>query len=96
MKTITNNVPRHIIDASSLTPAEREQFDYLDWDAIEDGRGSASFVCYLGELYDLGEFERCGIPGWDGQQTDSAFSATVIRFVQADYDDAVVVGRVYS
>ena len=39
-----------------LTPDERKQFDYLDWDAIDAGTDSASFVRHRGELYDLGSF----------------------------------------
>lgn len=32
---ITNHVPRDIIDAWNLTPAEREQFDYIDWSTLK-------------------------------------------------------------
>jgi hypothetical protein len=101
----TNGVPRDVIDAHELTASERSGFDYLDWSAIDDGRDSASFFRYRGELYDLGEFTRdygiakgSGLPAhlsaWDGYQSDSAFSATVVRIV--DGGDRVVVGRVYS
>lgn len=27
----TNNVPRDVISGHELTPAEREEFDYIDW-----------------------------------------------------------------
>ena len=62
----TNNVPRPIINAWELTPEERKEFDYLDWEAIEDGRDSASFFRYRGELYDLSEFVRIVPQGGDG------------------------------
>ena len=94
MRVITNNHPRPIIDAWDLTPAEREEFDYLDWPAIDDGRDGASFVRYRGRLYDLGEFERTHyhdepVGSWDGIAVDSFFSGVVIRLVDDDY---VVVG----
>lgn len=92
----TNNVPRDVIDAWSLTPDERKEFDYLDWQAIEEGRDSASFFRYRGELYDLGEFSRITPPGsrimhpmecqnpdfqgWDEYQSDSFFSGMLIRY----------------
>jgi hypothetical protein len=105
VKVVTNNVPREIIDAGQLTATERSQFDYLNWEAIERGEDSASFFRYRGELYDIGEFSAdygitrgTGLPErlskWDGYQSDSAFSATVIRFVEDN--ERIVVGRVYS
>ena len=91
----TNYVPRDIVYAWELLPAEREEFDYLDWDAIERGEGyNDQFFRYKGEVYDLGEFERSNVAGWDGQQTDTFFSATLVRYVD-DYE-RVVVGRIYS
>lgn len=102
---ITNNVPRPVIEAYELNATERAEFDYLDWAAIEAGSDSASFFRYRGQLYDLGEFSRdygitrnAGLPEhlskWDGYQSDSFFSATVVRFV--DDGEAVVVGTVIS
>lgn len=40
-------------------------FDYLD------SATSQEFIRYRGELYDLGEFIRTDIPGWDGVQAHS-------------------------
>lgn len=100
MKITTNSVPRDLIDAWQLTAAERAEFDYLDWDAIEAGRDSATFFRYRGELYDLGEFmrgygithgSRPHLTSWDGYASDSAFSATVVRLVG---DDQVIVGYI--
>jgi hypothetical protein len=92
----TNNVPRDVINAWELTAAEQAQFDYLDWEAIEDGRDSAQFFRYRGELYDLSQFSRvihpdaqrahpmeCSEPafqGWDGYMSDSFFSGMLIRW----------------
>ena len=101
----TNNIPRDIVDAWELTPAERADVDYLDWQAIEEGRESASFFRYRGSLYDLGEFtadygmtKGSGLPDhlsrWDGYMSESAFSAIVVRF--ANDMESVVVGYVYA
>jgi len=102
----TNNVPRDVIDAYELTTDEREQFDYLDWAAIERGEDSASFFRYRGEVYDLGEFvanmrDTGGgttgtgdLSAWDGFMADSFFSAIVVRYV--DNFERVVVGLALS
>lgn len=105
LTVVTNNVPRDILDAYELSPKERESFDYLDWEAIADGRESASFFRFRGQLYDLGEFSRdygitrgSGLPDhlarWDGYMGETAFSAMVIRIVEDG--ERVVVGRVIS
>jgi hypothetical protein len=100
MRITTNNVPRDLIDAWELSPTEREEFDYLNWDAIEAGEDSATFFRYRGQLYDLGEFTRWDGPEfsplakWDGYRADSFYSALVIRFV--DDHERVVVGLALS
>lgn len=106
VKVVTNNVPRDVVNAYELTPKEREEFDYLDWDKLEKGEDSASFFRYKGEVYDLGEFTRdygiakgSGLPEhlsqWDGYRSDSFFSAMVVRYVGEDCEH-VVVGLVMS
>jgi hypothetical protein len=105
MRVITNHVPRDVIDAWELTPAERAEFDYLNWPAIERGEDSASFFRYRGQLHDLGEFTAdygitrdAGLPDalskWDGYRSDSFFSALVVRFTEDN--ERVVVGLVLS
>jgi hypothetical protein len=105
MRIITNHVPRDVIDAWELTPAERAEFDYLDWPAIERGEDSASFFRYKGELHNLSEFSAdygitrgAGLPEalskWDGYRSDSFFSALVVRYVE-NYE-RVVVGLMLS
>ncbi len=97
---ITNNVPRDIVEAYELTEADRSEFDYLDWDAIESGNDSAQFFRYKGKTYDLGEFEVWDNPAsptrgnWDGFRSDSFFSAVVVRYV--DDFERVVVGMCFS
>lgn len=95
VRITTNNVPRPVVDASELTPREREEFDYLDWSAIDAGTDSASFFRYKGQAYDLGEFMRDACPeGWDGGRADSAFSGLVVRIVEDG--ESVVVGLALS
>lgn len=106
MKITTNNATRPIIDAWELTEQEQKEFDYLDWEAIKEGRDSASFVRYQDTLYDLGEFSRiiapdarrhhpmeCAEPAfqdWQGYMSDSFFSGLLIRYVD---DESVIVAR---
>jgi hypothetical protein len=102
MTIITNNVPRYVIEAYELTDAERKEFDYFNWEAIERGEESASFFRYKGQVYDLGEFDYgYGMPvdsplrKWNGHLLDSFFSGIVVRYVN-DCFDTVIVGRFYS
>ncbi len=95
---ITNHVPRFIVDAHELTADERSEFDYYEWDKIEAGEDSASFIRYKGELVDLAEFEVWDNPssptrqGWDGIRPDSFFSGLVVRYADEAFE-TVVVGR---
>jgi hypothetical protein len=92
----TNNVPRDVIEAYQLSAKERDEFDYIDWPAVDRGEGSASFFRYKGELLDLGEFmvwDGVGhpFPKWDGYRSDSFFSGLLIRYTE-DFE-SVVVGQ---
>lgn len=70
----TNNVPRDVIDAWQLTTDERAEFDFIDWDAVEDGRDSPEFFRYRGQLYYLESEGRPEFaPGWHGYLSDSFF-----------------------
>jgi hypothetical protein len=94
---ITNHVPRDVIDAYELTADERADFDYIDWPAVDDGRESATFARYRGELYDLSEYmdaSGVGIDGWHGYRPDTFFSGVLVRY--CDDHERVIVGRYYS
>lgn len=95
----TNNVPRYTIDAYQLTEKERQEFDYIDWQAIDEGSNSATFFRYKGMLYDLGEFMRVenneSLKGWDGYSSDSAFSGVMIKWADSDCE-SVIVATYYS
>lgn len=99
---IIPDVPREILDSSDLSPAEREEFDYLDWKKIDAGEDSASFVRYGGDLYSLDQFMRVeenghlSSLGWTGYHADSAFSAILIRIVTVDGESLAIMGRYYE
>lgn len=94
MDIVTNNIPRNLIEDYQLSEKKREEFNYLDWAAIDDGRDSATFFRYKGRLYDLGEFVRTpkSLKPWDGMAYDGAFSGILIRLV----DDQIIVGQYFS
>lgn len=92
----TNNIPRPVVYGYELSAAERAEFDYLDWDKIERGEGSATFVRYKGELYDLNDTEGNFPPDhrWF-YRSDSFFSGVLFRYAtngygETDYDHLVV------
>jgi hypothetical protein len=104
LTVITNHVPRFIVDAYELSASERAEFDYIDWPAVNDGRDSASFFRYRGELYDLSEFQTTGelhsfgelspLRAWHGYLSDSLFSGVLVRYCE-DHE-SVIVGRYFS
>ena len=105
MTIVTNNIPRDIIAAHELTTQERQQFDYLDWEAIDDGVCDAQFFRYRGELYALDQFcrvispdaQRChpmecaepAFQGWDGYLSDSFFSGMLVKYAD-DFERIVI------
>lgn len=98
---ITNHRERPVVEAYELNRDEREEFDYIDWPAVDRGEASASFVRYKGELHDLGEFTHTSdlhqapeLRTWHGYQSDSFFSGLVVRY--SDDFEYVVVGRYMS
>lgn len=104
---ITNNVPRDLIEAYELTAEERSEFDYLNWQAIDEGTDSATFFRYKGTLYDFGEFESLNhryqlarenedkLKDWSGIQPDSFFSGLLIRWPVCEDVERLVIARYY-
>lgn len=94
MDIVTNNIPRNLIDAYQLSDKAREEFDYLDWEKIDNGEDSATFFRYKGRLYELGEFVITpkSLKPWDGMAGDSFFSGVLIRLV----DDQIIVGQYFA
>ena len=100
---VTNNVPRHTIDASELSKSERCEFCYLNWDGIDAGEDSATFVRYRGNLIDLGDMPMASDDikalGFDGFSADTYFSGIAVRYFGADGEliddgDSVLVALV--
>ena len=99
MEIRTNNVPRFTLDAYELTAKEREEFDYLDWEAIDAGNDSATFFRYKGQLYCLSEVLRIdeylpSLQGWDGYTNDSFSSGLVVKLMGDG--DRIIVGQYFS
>lgn len=76
-----------LIYDGELTADERDQFDYLDWAAIDRGEDSATFFRRErdGNLYELGQFMRTQEGGdlrrfgYHGFAADSAFSGIAVH-----------------
>lgn len=107
MEIITNNVPRPLIYGFELTEKEKTEFDYLDSEEIETHaffryRGQvydlSEFVRIIpqgGNGTCFGHYDYSGeLKGWHGIQTDSFFSAVVVRLT--DDGETVVVGLALS
>ena len=95
---ITNNVPRDIVHAYELPIKVRDDFDYLDWTAIEMGEANAEFVQYKGEWYDINDMMSThGVQfdgSWDAYISDSFFSGILLRYA-AEESEQVIMGRYY-
>lgn len=52
---ITNNQPREIL--SWIPESAQKEHDYINWEAIENGSDSCSFVCYKGTYWNINETE---------------------------------------
>lgn len=97
----TNHVPRDLIDGYELTPKEREQFDYLNWEAIDAGTDSATFFRYKGELTCLDQVVRVEPGGeltdlgWDGCVGWSFSSGLVFRYARGTDFEQCIIGYYY-
>jgi hypothetical protein len=92
MKITTNNVPRPFIPANWIEDKERKEFDYLDWDAIDEGKESYDFFRYKGQLYNVDELQVWSHDdNWDRYFAWTYFSGIVIKFVRDD--EEIIVGR---
>ena len=86
--TITNIETVPVIDATDLSDEERKDFNWIDssdtltWD-------EADFFRYRDSVYCLSDFESTSVPDYDGQHTDSFFSAILVKYVN-DFEDVKV------
>ena len=97
MKIKTNNHNRELQSFQALPESEHAMFDYIK----DDERYSNRLFNYLGEWYDVGEFVRIvsqskavgfqhgtddpALLQWDGIQTDSYYTAVVVRYIDDEY-----------
>lgn len=89
MNIITDHKWRNLLHSYELSKRWRKEFDYIDADDFDDH----AFIRYRGQVYDVSEFMRTGIEGWDGIATDTFFSGTLIK-LSPDGEQAKM-GRVY-
>ena len=87
MKIITNNQPRSILDYADLATEYQCELDH-----VEDGDG---FFIYKGGAYNLSDFMRCDLDGWDGVFNLTAFSGLLVRVDNSD-DATVTVAYYYQ
>ena len=95
----TNHHPRPMLRVDELPAGVRaEYFDYVN----EDSQDGASFFQYRGWWYDAHEFTVAPNDlkgrGWDGVQTDSAWSGIAVQWFDADgeyREDEIVVASLY-
>lgn len=92
MKITTNNRPRPLLSGWQLPESARAEFDYYDDETFSD----ASFFSYKGQFYDLGQFTRSAIPGWDGSIAELWFAGLLVKLVETDTGPGVIVGRWFS
>ena len=89
---ITNHKSRDLSSWFDLPESERADFDYVE----ESDRYNYRFFKYLDSWYDCHEFEHASgdlrASGWHAWQTDSHFSATLIKYTD---DDTITVGRAH-
>lgn len=99
LKIITNGIPRLLVNGYELTSKEREEFDYLKEEELDDN----TFFRYRGNTYGLNEFMRINnmpdFKDWDGYSSDSFFSGIVVKYCDCEpwYDsDRIIVGLYLS
>lgn len=109
MKVTTNNVPRGLVSLAELPAGvAASEFDYVDADDAHGPRffryrgawyDVQEFVRIVKRSHATGWAHGVddGSPllAWDGVATDSAFSATLVRYADND-GERVIVGRASS
>jgi hypothetical protein len=82
-QVLTNRRWRPLQDWYSMPVRFQREFEYIE----EEERYTPRFFLYRGWWYDLNDFEMVspsqraqGLDGWMGIQSDSFFSATLVRY----------------
>lgn len=94
----TNRHARPLHSYLDLLESERADFEYIEG----EDRYSLRLFNYRGAWFDYHEFEVAGHDvkalGFDGVQTDSYFSATVVSYFDREgneLDGEIIVGRIH-
>lgn len=90
MQITTNNQARQILHGFELSEKAKAEFDYYSEDELDN----AMFFKYKGQYYDINQFTRCDIEGWQGCHNDTYFSGLFIKFT--DNQESVIVAQYYS
>lgn len=102
MPVETTGEPVTLLEASEIEEEDRDDFAYMDWDALDAGRDSATFFQYKGRMYDYATLEdndaQSGITGggyiWDKFMPDSYYSGIVVH--ETPIDGEIIVGSYYE
>lgn len=93
MIIISNYQPREVVFGASLTEKEKKEFDYIDWEDVNETLHP--FIRYRNTLYDLNEFQciQDKLLGkyWDGVLSETYFSGILVKCVNGWYE--IIVGR---
>jgi len=91
VKITTNNHPREIL--SDIPESARKEFDYIDWEKVEDGNESVSFVYYRGDYWNLNDTEGTFPHDRDWWYVSQSFGFGILfKLVEVDHDTMVVCG----
>ena len=99
MKITTNNQARELKSFYEFSPKQQQQIR-SDFDWLEDVESDCGFFEYHGTIHHLQNFMRIrrgeetdsrALAGWDGYESDSYFSGTLVRLLSDG--DSVVAGR---
>ena len=98
----TNGQSRPLLTLFDLTFEQQQDFDYINWKTEAD---EYRFFEYRGSIYDYREFQvtpgvsELNSLGWHGFQTESAFSAVLVKVFDPEtnepFEDEIVVGYAY-
>lgn len=111
VRITTNHHRREPLDSWQIPPEVRAEFDYVNWQACDNGEDSVSFVRAYGTYWDLNDtepgpamfggtlpepFRRAGYAAY---VSETYFSGVCFRYV-FDSDDSgeytVIVGRYFA
>lgn len=85
MNIITNHTLRPFLSFHELTDKEAKSL------SAYPGHEESTFFKYKGHVYDLSDFLRLNLKGWDGVLNETFFSGVVVKLKS----EGVIVGRYF-